>query len=83
MDEKSLIKKYQKEISSLREELQQLKRGMMLDSVMNVLPQEDLINLKLQVHACSEIVYKLHAAHFYGYFMPSFGNIHPKWAPNP
>lgn len=48
MDEKSLIKKYQKEISSLKQELQQLKRGMENKSLM-VPTQEDLVNLKLQV----------------------------------
>ncbi|XP_052626553.1 kinesin-like protein KIN-7E, chloroplastic isoform X2 [Lactuca sativa] len=46
IDEKSLIKKYQKEISSLKEELQQLKRGM------GMAPnQEDLVNMKLQLEA--------------------------------
>lgn len=51
MDEKSLIKKYQKEISTLKQELQQLKRGMM-ENPLTVTPnQEDLVNLKLQVSA--------------------------------
>ncbi|KAL4583077.1 hypothetical protein LXL04_007641 [Taraxacum kok-saghyz] len=46
IDEKSLIKKYQKEISSLKQELQQLKRGM------GMAPnQEDLVNIKLQLEA--------------------------------
>lgn len=49
MDEKSLIKKYQKEISSLKQELQQLKRGMMENKIMMAPNQEDLVNLKLQV----------------------------------
>jgi centromeric protein E len=51
MDEKSLIKKYQKEISSLRQELQQLKHGMMQNPDMAVSTQEDLVHLKLQVCA--------------------------------
>lgn len=42
IDEKSLIKKYQKEISNLKQELQQLKRGMAPN-------QEDLVNMKLQL----------------------------------
>lgn len=49
MDEKSLIKKYQREISCLKEELQQLKRGMMEKPYMAAPDQEDLVNLKLQV----------------------------------
>lgn len=49
MDEKSLIKKYQKEISNLKEELQQLKRGMMGNPYTAEPNQEDLVNLKLQV----------------------------------
>ncbi|KAL3504211.1 hypothetical protein ACH5RR_034052 [Cinchona calisaya] len=51
MDEKSLIKKYQKEISSLKQELQQLKRGMIENRSMMVPNQEDLVNLKLQLEA--------------------------------
>lgn len=49
MDEKSLIKKYQKEISILKQELQQLKRGMMENPLVVAPNQEDLVNLKLQV----------------------------------
>lgn len=49
MDEKSLIKKYQKEISILKQELQQLKRGMMENPLIAAPNQEDLVNLKLQV----------------------------------
>ncbi|CAI9115403.1 OLC1v1016302C1 [Oldenlandia corymbosa var. corymbosa] len=45
VDEKSLIKKYQREIASLKQELQQLKRGMMSPN------QEDLVNLKQQLEA--------------------------------
>ncbi|KHN14462.1 Kinesin-related protein 11 [Glycine soja] len=48
MDEKSLIKKYQKEISELKQELQQLKRGMVENPNMATSSQEDLITLKLQ-----------------------------------
>ncbi|CAD5195969.1 unnamed protein product, partial [Musa acuminata subsp. malaccensis] len=51
MDEKSLIKKYQKEISCLKQELQQLKRGMMENPYMIASNQEDLVNLKLQLEA--------------------------------
>lgn len=49
IDEKSLIKKYQKEISSLKEELQQLRRGIMGNGSTLPTDQEDLVNLKLQV----------------------------------
>ncbi|KAL4596209.1 hypothetical protein ACB092_12G148100 [Castanea dentata] len=51
IDEKSLIKKYQKEISSLKQELQQLKYGMMQNPDMAALTQEDLVTLKLQLEA--------------------------------
>ncbi|KAL8217753.1 hypothetical protein R6Q57_021126 [Mikania cordata] len=51
IDEKSLIKKYQKEISSLKQELQQLKHGMMENSCMMAPNQEDLVNMKLQLEA--------------------------------
>lgn len=51
MDEKSLIKKYQKEISSLKQELDQLKRGMVEKPHAAVSTQEDLVNLKLQLEA--------------------------------
>ncbi|KAF9611266.1 hypothetical protein IFM89_028336 [Coptis chinensis] len=52
MDEKSLIKKYQGEISSLKQELQQLKQGMMEKPYLITPRQEDLFNLKLQVCVC-------------------------------
>lgn len=45
IDEKSLIKKYQKEISSLKEELDQLKRGMLVG-----VSHEDIIVLRQQVY---------------------------------
>lgn len=48
MDEKSLIKKYQKEISCLQEELTQLKHGVS----MSTSNQEDLADRKLQVGVC-------------------------------
>ncbi|KAK4801646.1 hypothetical protein SAY86_022133 [Trapa natans] len=51
MDEKSLIKKYQKEISSLKEELNQLKLGMMGNSYTNSSAEEEYVNLKLQLEA--------------------------------
>ncbi|KAF6152823.1 hypothetical protein GIB67_004652 [Kingdonia uniflora] len=51
MDEKSLIKKYQKEISSLKSELEQLKRGIMEKPHLNASNQEDFVNLKLQLEA--------------------------------
>ncbi|KAF3337744.1 centromere-associated protein E [Carex littledalei] len=51
-DEKSLIKKYQKEITYLKDELQHLKRGMIENSYMSgPTSQEDLVNLKLQLEA--------------------------------
>ncbi|XXG87049.1 hypothetical protein AAC387_Pa11g1835 [Persea americana] len=51
MDEKSLIKKYQREISSLKQELQQLKRGIMERPYLPASSQDDLVNLKLQLEA--------------------------------
>ncbi|CAM0904596.1 unnamed protein product [Alopecurus aequalis] len=51
IDEKSLIKKYQKEITCLKEELQQLRRGMMGNGYILPTDQEDLVNLKLQLEA--------------------------------
>ncbi|KAK3144734.1 hypothetical protein QOZ80_4AG0317110 [Eleusine coracana subsp. coracana] len=51
IDEKSLIKKYQKEISCLKEELQQLRRGIMGNGSTLPTDQEDLVNLKLQLEA--------------------------------
>ncbi|KAH1039810.1 hypothetical protein J1N35_041553 [Gossypium stocksii] len=49
MDEKSLIKKYQKEISSLKHELEQLRQGMMERPYTAATTQDDLVNLKLQL----------------------------------
>ncbi|KAH7291967.1 hypothetical protein KP509_29G044300 [Ceratopteris richardii] len=53
MDEKSLIKKYQKEISTLKEELELLKRGMISkDQVASAgNGQEDVVNLCQQLEA--------------------------------
>ncbi|WCJ44381.1 Kinesin-like protein KIN-7E chloroplastic [Euphorbia peplus] len=51
MDEKSLIKKYQKEITCLKQELQQVKRGMLETPYMPSSAQEDLATLKLQLEA--------------------------------
>ncbi|KAG8389762.1 hypothetical protein BUALT_Bualt01G0012300 [Buddleja alternifolia] len=51
LDEKSLIKKYQREISNLKQELQQLKRGMLEKPNLTAPSQEDLVNLKLQLEA--------------------------------
>lgn len=44
IDEKSLIKKYQSEISTLKQELEQLKRGMIAEA-----SHEEIINLRQQV----------------------------------
>lgn len=46
IDEKSLIKKYQKEISTLKQELEQLRNGM----IVGINPEE-LLNLKQKVLA--------------------------------
>lgn len=56
MDEKSLIKKYQKEITSLKEELDLLKRGMSdRGQVLNMGDgQEDIDNLRQQVCATGQ-----------------------------
>ncbi|KAF3658888.1 hypothetical protein T459_16857 [Capsicum annuum] len=50
IDEKSLIKKYQREISCLKEELDLLKRGIMENQKAGP-SQDDLVNLKLQLEA--------------------------------
>ncbi|PIN16990.1 Kinesin-like protein [Handroanthus impetiginosus] len=51
LDDKSLIKKYQREISNLKQELEQLKHGMMEKENLVAPSQEDLVNLKLQLEA--------------------------------
>ncbi|KAF7837562.1 myosin-6-like isoform X2 [Senna tora] len=56
MDEKSLIKKYQREIHDLKQELQQLKHGIMENPNVAVSSQEDLVNLKLQLEAGRSIL---------------------------
>ncbi|KAG5601212.1 hypothetical protein H5410_032582 [Solanum commersonii] len=50
IDEKSLIKKYQREISCLKEELDVLKRGIMENQKVEP-SRDDLVNLKLQLEA--------------------------------
>ena len=65
MDEKSLIKKYQKEISSLRHELEQLRQGMMESPYMAATKQEDLVNLKLQVCCFSLKTFDSRTGYFY------------------
>ncbi|KAI5059519.1 hypothetical protein GOP47_0025838 [Adiantum capillus-veneris] len=51
MDEKSLIKKYQKEISLLKHELDQLRRGMFDKPYLAGTAQEDLLSLRQQLEA--------------------------------
>lgn len=51
-----MIKKYQREIHDLKEELQQLKRGIMENPNTAVSSQEDLVNLKLQVCAVANVL---------------------------
>ncbi|KAH7315317.1 hypothetical protein KP509_21G044000 [Ceratopteris richardii] len=53
MDEKSLIKKYQKEINTLREELELLKSGMADkgQSLSGGVGQDDIVNLRQQLEA--------------------------------
>ena len=54
MDEKSLIKKYQKEIYCLKQELDQMKRGMFDKSYHNNgNTHEDLLSLRQQVRGSS------------------------------
>nr|AMS24219.1 kinesin 7-Ib protein [Marsilea vestita] len=53
IDEKSLIKKYQKEIQNLKHELEQVKRRM-VDSPYTPNSQEDLASLKQQLEAGKE-----------------------------
>eukprot|EP01018_Ginkgo_biloba_P005090 Gb_35641 [translate_table: standard] len=50
MDEKSLIKKYQKEILSLKQELEQLRRGMTERPYLLASGQDDLVTLKQQFY---------------------------------
>lgn len=51
LDEKSVIKKYQKEITSLKEELQHLKQGATEKPYAVASNPEDLVSLKLQMEA--------------------------------
>lgn len=48
IDEKSLIKKYQNEIRSLKEELDQLKRGIVVPRLTNK-GEDDIVLLKQKV----------------------------------
>ncbi|KAJ8447889.1 hypothetical protein Cgig2_012024 [Carnegiea gigantea] len=51
LDEKSLIKKYQKEISNLKQELRRLKHGASDNQCINMSTPEDLVSLKLELEA--------------------------------
>lgn len=53
IDEKSLIKKYQNEIRSLKEELDQLKRGIVTVPKLKDIGDEDIVLLKQKVHSYS------------------------------
>ena len=55
MDEKSLIKKYQKEIQSLKNELEQVKRGV-AENPYFVDGHEDLASLKQQVWGYKDVL---------------------------
>lgn len=60
LDEKSLIKKYQKEITSLKTELEQLKRGIMEQPYVVKENSEDLAHLRQQVHEHLYLVFGSH-----------------------
>jgi len=49
IDEKSLIKKYQNEIRCLKEELEQLKRGIVTVPQLNDIVEDDIVLLKQKV----------------------------------
>lgn len=49
IDEKSLIKKYQNEIRCLKEELEQLKRGIVTVPQMKDSEEDDIVRLKQKV----------------------------------
>lgn len=49
IDEKSLIKKYQNEIRCLKEELEQLKRGIVTVPQLKDIGEEDIVLLKQKV----------------------------------
>lgn len=55
VDEKSLIKKYQNEIRTLKEELEQLKRGIIMVPQLKDIGEDDLVLLKqkVQLYHCS------------------------------
>lgn len=50
IDEKSLIKKYQNEIRSLKEELEQLKKGIVTVPQLKDADENDILLLKQKVH---------------------------------
>lgn len=54
IDEKSLIKKYQNEIRSLKEELEQLKRGIVTIPQLKHTGGDDIVILKQKV-PCSQL----------------------------
>lgn len=53
IDEKSLIKKYQNEIRSLKEELEQLKRGIVTIPQLKDAGEDDILLLKQKVRSNS------------------------------
>lgn len=53
IDEKSLIKKYQNEIRSLKEELDQVKRGIVTIPQLKDAGEDDILLLKQKVHSNS------------------------------
>jgi centromeric protein E len=57
-----LIKKYQKEITSLKTELEQLKRGIMEQPYVVKENSEDLAHLRQQVHEHLHLVFVSHPA---------------------
>jgi hypothetical protein len=69
MDEKSLIKKYQNEICQLKEELDQLKRGILSGTPSKDAIEDNVILWKQKVTGLSCIVF-LHSFRFH--FISSF-----------
>lgn len=53
IDEKSLIKKYQNEIYRLKEELEQLKRGIVTGTPLKDTGEDDIVLLKQKVNITS------------------------------
>lgn len=58
IDEKSLIKKYQTEIRCLKEELEQLKRGIVTVPQLKDTEENDIVLLKQKVHS-AKLVYAI------------------------